>query len=1680
MKYLFTFLAVFILFAFTVNSQTIALSSEKTTNLEIRDNSYEKLSFRNSFSVIENFTVKHETGFYSLLTADNYGSSLETGNPRLPVLKKVIEVPLGANPVVTITKANFQEFDLAELGIQNPLMPVQPSVSKSIDNPADMPFEKNEITYQTDALYGFESVKVELLGQMRGVMLARLEISPISYNPVQQTIRVCTDLDAEISFVGGNAIQTIQTKQALFSPYFEGLFNNVSNYKTELTDELIMDEPVTYIIVSDPMFATALQPFIEWKTKKGFNVVEAYTDNPAVGTTTTSIQAYLEGIYNTPPGGYNAQSFVLFVGDVAQIPTFSGTAGSHVSDLYYCEYTGDLFPECFYGRFSANNLTELQPQIDKTLEYEQFLMPDPGFLDQVLMVAGDDESHEDTWGNGQINYGTQYYFNAAHGLNSHTFLQDPPMGNNGVHDSIIANMNSGISYGNYSAHCSSSGWASPSFTIGDISSLNNVGKYPLLVGNCCLSVTFNTSCFGEEILRAENKGALGYIGGSNSTYWDEDFWWGVGYESISANPVYNAAHLGAYDRTFHDMGEPLAEWYITQGQMPVAGNLAVTQAGSSLETYYWEIYHLMGDPSVMIYLGEPPVTNATYAALMPLGSTAFTVNTHPYAYVAISKGGVLHGAAIANASGVAEVMLDPITVPGAADIVVTRQNGQPFMGTVTVASPTGPYLSLEGFTIDDNTGNNNGEADYNESLLLDVNLENLGSTTATNVSALLSTADSYVAISDDAQNWPDIPNGTTSLQTDAFAFTVSDDVPDQHVCDFQLEITDGTDTWNAEFSITINAPFIEAGALTIDDAVGGNGNNRLDPGETADVIISVMNNGQSTSPAALALLTSTNPFISLSSGIANPGTLGSQTSTDVVFTISCDAGTPVGTAVDLILDVTAGNYGCSETYYRSVGLVLEDWETGDFSIFPWTMSGNADWSVVTTENYEGLYSAKSGTITHNQSSELSITVETTTTDDISFFRKVSSESGYDYLQFWMDDTQLDEWAGEVDWSEVSFSIPAGVHTFKWIYDKDGSVSNGSDCAWVDYIVFPPIAPMQPEISVAPTFLDFGDIIIGQTAIVPFEIENTGSQTLTGTVTSPPSGFIVALGVGDYKNATKNAVNFAIAPGQTQEIEVIFEPLTTNCYSDNVHITSNDPEQPALNVAVTGCGYNGPDILYNPQEYEKTLALGYIGTEILNIQNKGDLTLDYTAHVVYNSSKEIANVVPADGVYNTGSCTSIEKTETSLVSAFPTEEAGWMKFDISDIPVGATINSLTFHGYVNATNYPYWSMTPISSDPVTTDAATLHADIAAEASTGYYLFQNETSSYTTGWKTHTLPANAIADLEASLSQGWFAVGIVSRDGSSTYYIKFDGWSDANPPYIEVDYTYNPPYTWLQLNDEHQVSGSVLTNENIDINVKFDANNLAGTYFADIVFTTNDPDLMNFSIPVTLHALVPYEFGATVYLQGVYNGSGMSTSLNTNGMIPLQQPFNVEPFNYDGTEVIPGEIPTDVVDWVLVELRDAPDMASATPATTIGRQAALLKNDGSLIGLDPDFPEVVFYGLDYSYDFFMVIWHRNHIGVISAYDMGGFNGYWSYNFTAPVTGGSGGAYGQVELKPGVFGMVAGDGDCDGEITSMDIAGWKTEAGTHGMNNYDQNMDGEVNNLDKDDFMIPNMGSGCQVPE
>lgn len=1060
-----------------VNAGNIHLKSGNT-KVSIIENNYQRLSFSVSISDLGFVDAGSPEGKFYMLSIAGFGNRNTEGEPALPVYRQLTEIPLGAEFTVRILRQHFMEIDLKQQGINFPVFPAQPPLSKS-DDPDKVPFVYNKALYNRDSFIQDELAAVNPVGIMRALNMARVDISPVQYNPVTNILRVCDELEIEIVFKNADIPGTIELKRSKASPYFRSIYQMVENYKPlEATDELITMAPATYVIISDPMFQTVLQPFIQWKIKKGFNVIEGYTNNPAVGTTTTSIKSYLQGLYNSPPPGYNAPSFVLFAGDVAQIPAWAGSAGSHVTDLRYCEYTGDNLPEVYYGRFSATSIAQIQPQIDKTLEYEQYLMPDPSFLNEAVMVAGADSGHE-TWSNGQINYGTETYFNATHNILSHTYLQPEPSGGN-YSENIQNNVSNGVAYANYTAHCSSSGWADPGFTIADIPSLNNAHKYCLMVGNCCLSAKFDVNSFAEEQLRAVDKGSLGYIGGTNSTYWDEDYWWGVGFKTVALHPPYNAAHIGAYDGAFHDHGEPTSDWFITQGQMVVCGNYAVEESGSGMKTYYWEIYHLMGDPSLMIYFSEPQALSATYQNTLMIGMTSLTVNTEAHATVALSNGGVLIAAALADATGLVNLNFPALSAPGNLDIVITRQNRQPHIGIIQVIPAEGPYVVYIASTISDPlpAGNNNGAMDYAETDLLSVSLKNVGVETANNVNATLSTADAYITITDNNAAYGNIAPNETITITDGYAMEVANNIPDQHLVAFTISATDGSGTWNSNFNITANAPLLTIGAMTVqDNGPGCNNNGILDPGETADLLIVCSNNGHcaiSNVNGQLAVAGGSSPYLTLNSTAFSIGSLTAGGSASASFNVTAEASTPLGTPVDLLFNLnggTASQYTAQETIQVIIGLIPE-----------FNMTNG---SITTCTGF--FYDSGGSAATYQDSENLTMTIypatpETMTRLNFSLF---NTESGYDYLKIYngtsTSETLIGSYHGTAGPGTVTASNSAGALTIN--FTSDGSITREGWIAEISCysIAQPPVAQFtasgtSPAINSTVIFSDLSENI----------------------------------------------------------------------------------------------------------------------------------------------------------------------------------------------------------------------------------------------------------------------------------------------------------------------------------------------------------------------------------------------------------------------------------------------------------------------------------------------------------------------------------------------------------------------------------------------------------------------------
>jgi hypothetical protein len=224
-------------------------------------------------------------------------------------------------------------------------------------------------------------------------------------------------------------------------------------------------------------------------------------------------------------------------------------------------------------------------------------------------------------------------------------------------------------------------------------------------------------------------------------------------------------------------------------------------------------------------------------------------------------------------------------------------------------------------------------------------------------------------------------------------------------------------------------------------------------------------------------------------------------------------------------------------------------------------------------------------------------------------------------------------------------------------------------------------------------------------------------------------------------------------------------------------------------------------------------------------------------------------------------------------------------------------------------------------------------------------------------------------------------------------------------------------------------------------------------------------------------IPVDIRLDVFalLEGPFSGVNMAIDLNSGGVIPLNQPYNVAPWNYAGTESV-ASIPANVVDWVLVEIRDAASAASATSGTMIGRKAAFILNNGQIVDLDgSSLP--VFTG-SVTNNLYVVVWHRNHINMMSSSALAKVGTNYPYDFTDAQNK----AYlnGQKNLGGGNFGMFAGNGQPNNTVNSNDKTNvWAIQAGTSGYLMGDFNMDGSVENQDKNDKWYWNVGISSTVP-
>jgi len=931
--------------------------------------------------------IENKNGNFSVLSFQGSSPGGEVGEPELPVIRKMIQIPFGAEPRISTENIDYKEFSLDDYGYSNPIIPLQLPWPK-IEG-YEVPFQQDKEVYLSNSYYFEEDVIIVNIDIARSYKIMLLEIRPVNYNPVSNKISVIQKMDIVIELPGADIARTTEIKEHYSSSAYDEMLRpsllNPHAYETTRWVPSVND--LGYLIITESTYLDTVEKLALWKWRKGYSV-KVKTESE-LGGTANNIRNWILDEYDTASV---APSFVLLVGDVGDIPAFSGGSSGSASDTPYGNMDASGYiPELFVGRISPENIDQLGHFIQRIIDYEHFNYSSShlNFADKACFLASNDSYHWDVAEATHRYAITTHFGPAGFACDSIWAHSDPSH-----HTNTISAINDGRTIVNYSGHGGYYSWEAPDVEASDVEGLTNTDEYPFVISNACITGTYSLGeCFGETWIRQYNKGAISFVGASNNSYWDED----------------DEMERRMYDAVFDD------GYYFTSGMINRGLN-GVYAAYPSNAEYYYDIYNLLGDPSLAVWFRQPASMTVLHPSEL---STVSTIDIDvssggsslQNALVCVTNDDDIHSVGYTNASGDITLDISGANLGDTLWITVTAYNKIPYESYCVIGGSR-PWIAFSSLNIDDSAGDNDGNVDIGEDVDLYVTLENTGSENAYSIVGWLRTTEPAIDILDSMASFGNIPSSATATNSSPFEIVVGSGLTNGEILNFDLYTEDVDDSsWNVEFDVQCFAPILSYDSKTIDDATGGDGDTYPEPGENIDLVTNILNSGNETARfITLDLSVVPNAFVSVvssSSGIdsINPGEIeGSNTPFEIQISSSC----PTPFIAHLIIEAIdyRGPY-CCDTFQLIVGSggFFYDCESGSGSWFPDTIWHISDRRSASPGH--SWYSGIDGSYMHHDTlNPILLSPESLVPDNplFSFWHYFSTEYDYDscYVGFSID------------------------------------------------------------------------------------------------------------------------------------------------------------------------------------------------------------------------------------------------------------------------------------------------------------------------------------------------------------------------------------------------------------------------------------------------------------------------------------------------------------------------------------------------------------------------------------------------------------------------------------------------------------------------------------------------------
>ncbi len=768
---------------------------EDNSNAFVADIEYGDLSFSTVSINGEEYKIPNVNGLFHNETL---------GHPNLPQYSFSIHVPLEKQAQIHI--------DILESQVVNHI-DIAPSkgVITRDKSPQSIPYEFATV-YDGNRPYPSETLQDLQSFILRGLTGERITITPFSYIPQSKHLTFFKKLRITIDFVDDNT-RSLPISSAV-NPAFSHLFNDVFSNNYQLRYDRMDDDGKMLIITTDE-YIEAVQPLQIWKNQKGIETSVVSVND--VGQTPEAIKSYILNEYIA-----NDLTFVLFVGNTDDVPTFWSDDEYNPSDPTYGYLDGDdAYPEVFVGRFSANSQADINTQVQRVLRYERYVNENATWYQEGIGIAS--SQGEGQGDDGEADF--EHIENIRQALISYNYTNiDQAYDIYGTSESDVYDaVNSGRGIINYAGHGSVNSWISSGFSVEDINALENIDKYPFIVSVSCRT---GASQFGESMAEAwlnasddgVPTGAINVAASSTLMQWAPPMECQDEFNEILTES-YEMNQLRSFSGIFYNSTLKMIESYGANGVE---------------EAKYWHVY---GDPSIMVRTDSPEFINTSHDEYIINGQSNFIV------YVdedELSAALSVNGELLATEKSFGGIVNFDLSTMNLNDdhiiLILSGYNKIPYESTIQIIESDTGFITVNDVMV--NGQYENYQAHNGEILSIHVDAQNQSIHNFENITVSLESTDEFVTLLTPSEILNDI--SINDFFQSELSIKIHNDIEDGHVIQLHVKFESSEEMWVYPIVVEVYAPELAISTSILQDE---NEDGVWDSGEIATLSFVVSNLG---------------------------------------------------------------------------------------------------------------------------------------------------------------------------------------------------------------------------------------------------------------------------------------------------------------------------------------------------------------------------------------------------------------------------------------------------------------------------------------------------------------------------------------------------------------------------------------------------------------------------------------------------------------------------------------------------------------------------------------------------------------------------------------------------------------------------------------------------------------------